>query len=316
MSRKNLPAWQQVVQIALNNVPERDNGRDAWEKLNEEERSAVMDFLTEHCGEEAPAKLEETCGKIKHPQWWVWFWVIFSMAALFAVGFLLVDWWESWTDMQFAPFLWLLVCPLNMHTAWKGNPAGKAQEIWKTHNDTYSGTERALDEMLREYTAPRKARMNKGMFVFWLVMLVLWGFLVAWEIADNREPSVSSQIVSVLEDAADGKAGLEDVLLLFEPLEYGQAEECLQAAWDKTAQWSDERYLAAALAVRLGLETAPDYAREALLTTRLGAIDTPAESAEFAAMLALCDAETVQSVRARVEAVEFPEKPAVLAALE
>lgn len=70
------------------------------------------------------------------------------------------------------------------------------------------------------------------------------------------------------------------------------------------------------MAVRLGLETAPDYAREALLTTRLGAIDTPAESAEFAAMLALCDAETVQAVRERVEAVEFPEKKAVLAAFE
>lgn len=316
MSRKNLPAWQQVVQIALNNVPERDNGRDAWEKLNEEERSAVMDFLTEHCGEEAPAKLEEICGKIKHPKWWVWFWVIFSMAALFAAVFLLVDWWESWTDMRLSPFVWLILCPLNMYTAWKGDQSSKAQEIWKAHSPNQGDTATALKYMYQAYTAPRKERINKASFCFWLVMLVFWGFLVAWEIADNREPSVSSQIVSVLEDAADGKAGLEDALLLFEPLEYGQSKECLQAAWDKTAQWSDERYLAAALAVRLGLETAPDYAREALLTTRLGAIDTPAESAEFAAMLALCDAETVQSVRARVEAVEFPEKPAVLAALE
>lgn len=182
MAKKNTPAWQQVVQIALNNVPERDNGRDAWEKLNEEERSAVMDFLTEHCGEEAPAKLEEICGKIKHPKWWTWCWVIFSMAALFAAVFLLVDWWESWTDMQFAPFLWLLVCPLNMHTAWNGYPATKAQEIWKTHNDTYSGTERALDEMLREYTAPRKERMNKGMFVFWLIAWLVYIGMFLWDL--------------------------------------------------------------------------------------------------------------------------------------
>ena len=316
MAKKNTPAWQQVVQIALNNVPQREDGHDAWNKLNDEEKVAVTDFLTEHCGEEAPAKLEEICGKIKHPKWWTWFWAIFSMAALVAVYVLLITRWESWTDMQLAPFVWLIVCPLNMHTAWKGNPAGKAQEIWKTHSDTYSGTERALGEMLREYTAPRRERMNKTGIVFWLVMLVLWGFSVAWEIADNREPSVSAQIVSVLEDAADGKASLAEAGQLLEGSSELQWIGRVDQVWDKTAKWSDERYLAAAFAVRLNHPNAPDYAREALLTTRLGAIDTPAESAEFAAMLALCDAETVQSVRARVEAAEFPEKAAVLAALE
>ena len=313
---KKIPAWQQVVLIALNNIPHREDGHDAWNKLNDEEKAAVMDFLTEHCGEEAPAMLEETCGKIKHPKWWGWFWGIFSLAALFAAFFLLVDWWESWTDMQLAPFMWLILCPLNMYTAWKGNPAGKAQEIWKAHSPNQGDTAAALKYMCQAYTAPRKERISKASFCFWLVMLVLWGLIVVREISDNREPFVPQQIVSVLEGAADGKASMDDALLLFEPLEYGQAKECLQAAWDKTTAWSDERYLAAALAVRLGLETAPDYAREALLTTRLGAIDTPAESAEFVAMLALCDAETVQSVRARVEAAEFPEKPAVLAAFE
>ena len=313
---KKIPAWQQVVLIVLNGMYRVKNGQDAWAKLNEEEKAAVTDFLTEHCGENAQAALEETCGKIKHPKWWGWFWAIFSMAALVAVYVLLITRWESWTDMQLAPFVWLIVCPLNMHTAWKGDPAGKALEVWKIHVDTYSGTEQALKYMYQAYTAPRKERINKASFCLWLVMLVLWGFIVVWEIADNREPSVSAQIVSVLEDAADGKAGLEDAEALLEGWSDLRQKEHLASAWDKTTKWSDERYLAAALAVRLGLETAPDYAREALLTTRLGAIDTPAESAEFVAMLALCDAETVQSVRARVEAAEFPEKPAVLAAFE
>ena len=136
------------------------------------------------------------------------------------------------------------------------------------------------------------------------------------EFAEHREPSVPQQIVSVLEDAADGKASLTEAEALLEGWSELRLKEHVADAWDKTVQWSDERYLAAALAVRLGVENAPDYAREALLTTRLGAIDTPVESAEFAAMLALCDAETVQAVRQRVEAAEFPEKDALLAALD
>ena len=315
MARK-IPDWQQVLLLALNNIPHREDGHDAWDKLDEEEQSAVMDFLTEHCGENADTALEDTCSRIKHPKWWTWFWVIFSMVAMFAAGLLLLDWWESWTDMQFAPFLWLILCPLNMYTAWKGNPAGKAQEIWKAHSPNRGDTLAALQYMYQAYTAPRRERINKASFCFWLVMLVLWGFFVAWEIADNRPPSVPAQIVSVLEDVAEGRADLSEAGRLLEGSGELQRIARVDEVWDKTAQWSDERYLAAALAVRLGLETAPDYAREALLTTRLGAIDTPAESAEFAALLALCDADTVQAVHERVEAAEFPEKAAVLAAFE
>lgn len=316
MAKEKIPAWQQVLLIALNNIPHRENGHDAWNKLNDEEKAAVMDFLTEHCGENAQAALEETCRKIKHPKWWVWFWAIFSMAALFAAFFLLVEWWESWTDMQISPFLWLILCPLNMYTAWKGNPSSKAQKIWKAHSPNQGDTAAALKYMYQAYTAPRKERINKASFCFWLVMLVLWGLIVVREISDNREPFVPQQIVSVLEDAADGKASLAEAGQLLEGSSELQWIGRVDQVWDKTAKWSDERYLAAAFAVRLNHPNAPDYAREALLTTRLGAIDTPVESAEFAALLALCDADTVQSVRARVEAAEFPEKTAVLAAFE
>ena len=317
MAKEILPAWQQVLLVALNGVPHRENGHDAWMKLNEEEQSAVMDFLTEHCGENAQAALEEACGKIKRPKWWTWFWAIFSIVVMLVVGLLLLDWWESLTDVRLTPFLWFgLLCPMNMHTAWKGNPAGAALEIWEKHVDTRYGTTLALNDMYRAYTTPRKERMNKAGFVFWLVMLVLWGTMAAGEIMEHRGPSVPQQIVSVLEDAAEGKASLTDAEALLEGWSVLRQKEHVASAWDRTAKWSDERYLAAALVVRLGLESAPDYAREALLTTRLGSIDTQAESAEFAAMLALCDAETVRAVRERVDAVEFPEKTAVLAAFE
>lgn len=181
MAKKNTPAWQQVVQIALNNVPERDNGRDAWEKLNEEERSAVMDFLREHCGEEAPAKLEEICGKIKHPKWWTWCWGILGFLLFMAVWLWLYDWLQDLLDTRVTPYVWLILCPLNMHTAWQGNPAGNAMEIWKKHAATHDGTTLALDYMLRAYTAPRRERMSKGMFVSWLVLWLLHIGLLLWD---------------------------------------------------------------------------------------------------------------------------------------
>lgn len=82
MAKKNPPAWQQVVQIALDNVRHRGDGYDAWSKLNEEEQAAVRSFLTEHCGEDADAALEETCRQIKNPKWCTYFWVIFSFVIL------------------------------------------------------------------------------------------------------------------------------------------------------------------------------------------------------------------------------------------
>lgn len=181
MAKKNTPAWQQVVQIALDNVPGRDNGRDAWNKLNDEEKAAVMDFLRVHCGEDAPAKLEEICGKIKHPKWWTWCWGILVFLLFMVVGLWLCDWLQEWMDVRTSRFLWLIVCPMNMHTAWNGYPAANAQEIWKKHDDTYSGTERALDYMLCAYTAPRKERMHKGLFISWLVLWLLHIGLLLWD---------------------------------------------------------------------------------------------------------------------------------------
>jgi len=316
MAKEITPAWQQVLLIALNNVPKTKTGHEAWEKLNAEERSAVMDFLTEHCGDDAPAALEEACGKIQRPVWWRWLlWGVLWVAV--AVAWVaLFEWAEKLLDWELSPVFWALLALGNIHTGLIGSPFGKMQEMWKEHVATHYGTTLALNDMYRHYNLPRRERIGKGMVICWAVLLVCNVFLFIGEIAEHRGPSMPQQIVSVLDDAAEGKASLTDAEALLKGWSVLRQKEHVASAWDKTAKWSDERYLAAALAVRLGLETAPDYAREALLTTRLGAIDTPAESAEFAALLALCDAETVQAVRERVEAAEFPEKPAVLAAFE
>lgn len=316
MAKEIMPAWQQVLLIALNNVPKTKTGYEAWEKLNAEEQSAVLDFLTEHCGENAQAALEDACGKIQRPVWWRWLLWGLLWAADAVAWVALVQWAEKLLDWDLSPVFWALLALMNIHTGLLGSPVGKMQEMWKEHVATHYGTTLALNDMYKHCNLPRRERISKGMVICWAVLLVCNVFLFVGEIAEHRGPSVPQQIVSVLEDTAEGKASLEDAEALLEGWSDLRQKDHVASAWEKTAKWSDERYLAAALAVRLGLETAPDYAREALLTTRLGAIDTPAESAEFAALLALCDAETVQAVRERVEAAEFPEKAAVLAAFE
>ena len=65
MERKNTPAWQQVVLTVLNSMHRVKNGHDAWDKLKDEEKAAVMAFLTEHCGEKAEAALEDTCAQAR-----------------------------------------------------------------------------------------------------------------------------------------------------------------------------------------------------------------------------------------------------------
>ena len=79
MRKKDLPAWQQVVLTALENVPKAKDGHDAWQKLNPEEQSAVMGFLGEHCGhdpEKAQAMLEETAGMVKPGKRFAWLWAL------------------------------------------------------------------------------------------------------------------------------------------------------------------------------------------------------------------------------------------------
>ena len=180
MAKKTVPAWQQVLLVALNNVPGAKNGRDAWDKLNDGEKAAVMDFLTEHCGDEAQAKLEETCGQVKQGKGWRTTVGLLIVLAILAVALWAMLWLEKYVE-DVHQYLWLVLCPLNMYTAWQGNLAGKAQQIWKERAETDQGTVLALKVMYQIYTAPRKERMNKVMFGLWLVMWLLWIGLVLWK---------------------------------------------------------------------------------------------------------------------------------------
>lgn len=181
MKRRQLPAWQQVLLVALESVPEHDNGADAWQRLNPQEQAAIMDYLVAHCGDDAQVMLEETCARIKHPTWWIVFWAILGIFVFVAAFVFLMLWLEEQLAIDISDYVWLLLCPLNMLSAWQGNSIGKAQQAWKKHVETYEGTMYALNDMHRLYTLPRAERMNKGLFIFWLGMWLLWIALMLWK---------------------------------------------------------------------------------------------------------------------------------------
>lgn len=181
MKRMHLPAWQQVLLTVLENIPGAQNGSDAWDKMNEAEKAAVMDFLAAHCGNEAQARLDETCARIKHPRWWNWVWAIPALVVFVAAFVFLMLWLEEKLAVDVSDYLWLVLCPLNMLSAWQGNPMGKAQEIWKKRVENREGATHALNDMYRTYTLPRAQRMNKGLFICWLVMWFVWIGLILFK---------------------------------------------------------------------------------------------------------------------------------------
>ena len=224
-----------------------------------------------------------------------------------------------WVEQLVGDINWALLALtalLHMATEWRANPAGRMQQIWKAHEGNRRGTADALKEMLRVYNLPRKAQVNWFWLIAWAALLVL---VLGTEIAvrrQQREPDLPCQVIRVIEQVAEGDADMTEAVALFDDvMEHGEAVEIVRRVWDDAAKWSDERYLTAALAVRLNLADAPEYAREALLHTRLTAIDTPAEAAEFAALLTLCDEETLWAVQTRLDAVDFPQKSVLQAAL-
>ena len=88
--KKSLPGWQQVLRVALENVPKAKNGQDAWNGLNADEKTAVMAFLAEHCGEDrAQSALEETIPLARPHRVPRWLKYLFALALYLALSCLL-----------------------------------------------------------------------------------------------------------------------------------------------------------------------------------------------------------------------------------
>ena len=182
MSRKSLPAWQQVVLTALENVPKAKNGRDAWEKLIPEEQAAVMDFLTEHCGEDkAQSALEESCAMVKHGRGWKMTWGICWAVLIMAVSVGVALWLNKYVEGVHR-YLWVVLCLHHTIRAWVGDRQGAMLIIWREHISTQNGTAIALQDMHRTLGLPSEVLRNKKDLIFWAILLILWIGLIVWDI--------------------------------------------------------------------------------------------------------------------------------------
>ena len=180
MKRKNLPAWQQVVLTVIESVPASKDGRDAWAKLNEEEKSAVNDYLIEHCGEEAEAKLEETCAIARPSRLPEWLLLLLGFGACLAIIVL----WErakeliSWPELS-QPVTWVLEALLWLWlivSLFPDEHWGRMRQLWDDRADDEAGPAAVLAEMHRVTQMTRWQVLDKG--DLWL-RAILYGCFIA-----------------------------------------------------------------------------------------------------------------------------------------
>ena len=180
MARKNLPAWQQVVLTALNNVPKAEDGHDAWQKLNAEEQSAVMGFLNAHCGEETQTKLEESCGMVKS-QAWRWGEVIayLLMLAVVMAGCVYI---EMRLDKNHSMVFWTFYSLNRVIDDIAGARRTAMREIWNQREQTQWGVSIALENMKEVVVQPLSELCKGGWLIFHGIMLLVSVMLAMYEL--------------------------------------------------------------------------------------------------------------------------------------
>lgn len=180
MAKKNLPAWQQVVLTALNGMFGVKNGHEAWDKLKDEEKGAVTDFLAEHCGENAPSALADTCAIAKPSRLSEGlgnFLGFVGAGAIYFVWKQASDWLSSIAWLE--PLQWLsilLMFGLYILSIVADERPSRMWELWRERENCDGGPKAVLDEMYRVMQMTRWQAMDKGMLV---LRLVLFGVLLA-----------------------------------------------------------------------------------------------------------------------------------------
>lgn len=175
MAKKALPAWQQVLLTALNNVPKAKDGHNAWQKLNENEQAAVMSYLGEHCGhdpEQAQAMLDETAGMVKAHKRGAWLLVVLVVLIITAAAI-----WAYWAlEKHFGDlngYAIILLCLSRLVQEWNVTPTPRMVQAWSEHLANRDGTASALKEMERLLSLPKKELRSKAELIFYFVALTI-----------------------------------------------------------------------------------------------------------------------------------------------
>ena len=180
MKRRQLPAWQQVLLVALESVPKAKNGQDAWDKLNEEEKAAVMDFLAEPGGEDAEARLRETCAIARPSRLPEWLQIIFGVGVAVAVYWLLEHVLEriTWPDMPQA-IVWVvevLFWAMLIVFLFPDERLARMRQLWSDRAGNEDGPDAVLAEMQRVTQMTRWQALDKEKLV---LQSIFYGILLA-----------------------------------------------------------------------------------------------------------------------------------------
>lgn len=180
MAKKNTPAWQQVVLTVLNGMYSVKDGHDAWNKLNDEEKAAVMDFLTEHCGENAQAALDEICAMARPSRLSEGlgnFLGLVGAVAIYLIYRQASDWLSSIKWLEPLQWLWiLLLFGLYIFSIFSDDRPSRMRELWRDRENCNGGPKAALNGMYRVTQMSRWQAMDKGML---MLRLILFGVLLA-----------------------------------------------------------------------------------------------------------------------------------------
>ena len=182
MVKKSLPAWQQVVLTVLNGMFSVRNGREAWDKLSDGEKAAMTDFLTEHCGADAPSALEETCAIARPSRLSEGLGAFLGLVGAVAIYFAfkrISAWLSSIAWLE--PLQWLcilLMWGLFILSFFGDDRPSRMRELWQYRENQEGGPKAVLDEMYRVTQMSRWQAMDKGMLVLRLilfgVLLLIW----------------------------------------------------------------------------------------------------------------------------------------------
>ena len=141
---------------------------------------AINEFLAEHCGEEAQAKLDETCAIAKPSRLPEWLLLLLGFGACVAI---FVLWerakeWITWPELPqsaawvFEALLWgFLILTLFPDEHWS-----RLRQLWHDRADNENGLAAVLAEMHRVTQMTRWQVLDKGNL--WLRIILYGAFII------------------------------------------------------------------------------------------------------------------------------------------
>lgn len=159
-----------MLLTALAGTPKAKDGHDAWRRMTDAEKSAVMDFLAEHVGEEkAQAALEESCAMIGRRRLPRWLRVILTIVFWVAI-------WQAVKLVIFylpAELVWIIdlcYCALLLFALVHDDRGRQLEQLWFEREQNLKGLCSVLDQMHNVTQLSKRQALDKG----FLILIGIW----------------------------------------------------------------------------------------------------------------------------------------------